>query len=236
MMSQKTIAIMQPYFLPYIGYWQLIQLVDAFVIYDEIQYTKKGWINRNRFLQNGKDALFSIPLKADSDHLNVVNRFLTDDFDRLKLIRKLREAYRKAPFFEKNFSFFEDIILYEETNLFRYILNSIQKIMTALEIHTPLIISSNLNLSDFKGQEKVIEICKKTNATHYINPIGGLDLYDPRTFAEHDIELNFLRARPKPYVQFSNNFIPFLSILDVLMFNDISDAQKLLHEFDWVKK
>ena len=62
--SGRTLGIMQPYFLPYIGYWQLLSAVDQFVVYDNIKYTKKGWINRNRFLRDGTDAVFTIPLKG----------------------------------------------------------------------------------------------------------------------------------------------------------------------------
>ena len=82
------LAIMQPYFFPYIGYFQLIKSVDEFVIYDNIQYTKKGWINRNRILVNGTDYLISLPLKKDSDYLNVVDRQLAESWekDRTKLL------------------------------------------------------------------------------------------------------------------------------------------------------
>src|SRR3954469_19367039 len=95
--SLMRLGIMQPYFMPYIGYWQLLGAVDAFVLYDNIQYTKKGWINRNRFLQNGKDVLFTIPLKKDSEYLDVVERALAEDFDGKKLLNQLEASYRKAP-------------------------------------------------------------------------------------------------------------------------------------------
>src|SRR5437868_13460953 len=93
------VAIMQPYFLPYIGYFQLIESVDLFVIYDNIKYTKKGWINRNRFLRNGADVVFTVPLRKDSDSLNVRERAVADDFDPRKLVNQVREAYRRAPHF-----------------------------------------------------------------------------------------------------------------------------------------
>src|SRR6476469_7826367 len=98
------LGIMQPYFMPYIGYWQLLAMVDSFVLYDNIQYTKKGWINRNRFLQNGKDALFTIPLKKDSDFREVRERSIADDFDGDKLLKQFEASYRKAPHFETVFS------------------------------------------------------------------------------------------------------------------------------------
>lgn len=95
------VAIMQPYFFPYIGYWQLINSVDTFVIYDNIQYTKKGWINRNRFLQNGKDCLFSISLKKDSDFLDIRDRIISDDFNRKKMLNQIKCSYQKAPYFDE---------------------------------------------------------------------------------------------------------------------------------------
>jgi hypothetical protein len=233
-MPSKTIAIMQPYFLPYIGYWQLMHVVDEFVVYDEIQYTKKGWINRNRFLQNGKDALFTLPLKADSDYKNVNERYLSADFDREKLIRQFTESYRKAPYFKSHFSLIEDIIREPEQNLFLYILNSIHKIKEFLKIPTPLIISSQLQLSDARSADKVIEICKKRDAKNYINPIGGVGLYNSDYFLTRDINLKFLRAVPVPYQQFAHDFVPHLSILDVVMFHDRDGARALLDTYEWV--
>ncbi len=116
---------MQPYFFPYIGYFQLIANSDVFVIYDEIKYTKKGWINRNRFLSNGTATYFTLPLKKDSDFLFVSDRFLSLDWEKekQKLLNKIREAYSKAPYFAETFSLFEKCLLFENTNLFAFIFN-----------------------------------------------------------------------------------------------------------------
>ena len=232
----KKIGIMQPYFLPYMGYWQLINLVDEFVVYDNIEYTKKGWINRNRFLQNGKDVLFSLQLKADSDQLPVFSRELSPSFERDKLIRQLREAYRKAPGYNENFPLIEEIINYPENNLAAYIENSIRKICDYLGIQTQLTISSGIKIDheNLKAKGKVIGICKALDATDYINPIGGLDLYDKGEFAEQGIDLTFLKSRALHYKQFGYDFIPHMSILDVLMFNSREDTIKFLGEFDLV--
>ena len=104
------LGIMQPYFLPYIGYWQLLSAVDVFVVYDNIKYTKKGWINRNRFLVNGQPKLFTIPLRKDSDMLDVDRRSLANDFRRDKLIHQLESSYHKAPFFQELFPVIAEII------------------------------------------------------------------------------------------------------------------------------
>ena len=102
---------MQPYFLPYIGYWQLINAVDKFVIYDNIQYTKKGWINRNRILNTDKDVYITIPLDKDSDYLDVDQRNISQCFDRMKLLNQVSQYYRKAPNFKLGLSIFEEIIM-----------------------------------------------------------------------------------------------------------------------------
>ena len=103
MNSTVRVAIMQPYFLPYIGYWQLMHNVDIFVVYDDIEYTKKGWINRNRFLLNGKPATFTLPLKKDSDFFDVCQRQLSDNFsaEKAKLMRRLRQHTAMRPFSTK---------------------------------------------------------------------------------------------------------------------------------------
>jgi hypothetical protein len=188
-----TIGIMQPYFLPYIGYWQLISAVDVFVVYDNIKYTKKGWINRNRFLSNGKEAVFTLPLKKDSDFLDVKHRALAESFDRDDLINRIREAYRKAPAFSTIQPIIEDIICYPAENLFDFIFHSIQKICSHLRISTPLLVSSTINCDhSLQGAERVQSICKALGADTYINPIGGRELYSSQDFADHGIKLGFL--------------------------------------------
>src|SRR6267378_6743344 len=104
------LAVMQAYFFPYIGYFQLIAAVDLFIVYDNIKYTKKGWISRNRMLQNGKDVTFSLPLKSDSDYLNVCERELASNFNRDKLLNEIKGAYARAPYFSKTFSLLEQIM------------------------------------------------------------------------------------------------------------------------------
>ena len=229
------IAIMQPYFLPYIGYFQLINLVDEFVVYDNIQFTKKGWINRNRILVNGKDDFITLPLKKDSDFLNVNERFLSDDFqnEKRKLLNKIRGAYAKAPFFKSTFPLVEDIINCEERNLFDFIYFSILKLCEYLEISTKIIKSSDLNfdIEQYKGEEKVLAICKRLNAKAYINPIGGTELYNKNNFKSDEIELLFIRSKDIHYKQFDNEFIPWLSIIDLLMFNEKEIVRNQLNEY-----
>ena len=214
------LAIMQPYFLPYIGYFQLIASVDQFIVYDNIKYTKKGWINRNRMLQNGADAMFSLPLKRDSDTLDVVQRELTADFDRNKLLNHFRGAYARAPFFAQTFPLLECIVRCEERNLFRYIRHAIVQLCAHLGIKTEIRISSDIAIDhELKAQDKVLALCRATGADTYINAIGGTALYDRDVFREQGVELKFIRSKPFEYAQFGAPFVPWLSIVDVMMFN-----------------
>lgn len=214
------VAIMQPYFLPYIGYFQLINAVDVFVIYDNIKYTKKGWINRNRFLRNGEAVGFSLPLKKDSDFLEICDRQLATEFEPKKLAGQLKEAYRKAPFFTEVCPLVERLITFPEKNLFAYIRNSLDELCTYLGIHTRILTSSHLPLNhSLAGVDRVVSICKHLAADTYINPIGGTELYENDTFATQGIKLFFLQSEEKRYPQFGGNFVPWLSIIDVLMFN-----------------
>ncbi len=216
------LGIMQPYFLPYIGYFQLIAAVDQFVVYDNIKYTKKGWINRNRFLLNGQDALFSLSLQKASDACTVVERKLSPDFDRDGLLRQLLSAYVHAPFYESTKPMLDKIIGCSEENLFRYILNSIVKTCSHIGIDTEIRISSGINIDhDLKGQSKVLALCQATGASTYINAIGGTDLYERNIFEHRGIKLNFIKSKPFEYPQFSAPFVPWLSIIDVLMFNPL---------------
>ncbi|MBU2891931.1 WbqC family protein [Colwellia sp. D2M02] len=225
------LAIMQPYFFPYIGYFQLINAVDEFVIYDDIQYTKKGWINRNRILQNGSDSYITLPLKKASDYLNVNERFLSDTWpkERQKLLNKIANSYRKAPYFSAVYPVIEEIVTYESNNLFDYLYNSITLLMEYMNITTKLVVSSTLAIdNNLTSENKVLAICKAMMATEYINPIGGTDLYQHEHFAQNKINLHFLQSEPLSYPQFNSEFIPWLSIIDILMFNSLPAVKELL--------
>jgi len=168
------VAVMQPYFLPYVGYFQLIAAADLFIIYDNIKYTKKGWINRNRMLLNGSDAIFSLPLKKDSDSLDVVQRELAADYDRTQLLNKFKGAYAHAPYFSQTFPLLEGIVRYDDANLFRYIHHSLMLLLEHLDIKTEIRISSEITIDhSLKNQHKVIALCNSVGADVYLNPIGG---------------------------------------------------------------
>lgn len=216
------LAVMQPYFCPYVGYFQLIAAVDIFVIYDNIKYTKKGWINRNRILQNGKEVLVSLPLKNASDCAHVVERELAVDFQRSTLLNRFREAYRSAPYFKQTFPFLERLVTYADPNLFRFLHQSIVQTCEFLGISTEVMVSSDIAIDhDLKNQDKVVALCQALGADTYVNAIGGMELYSQAAFKENGIGLKFIRSGPFEYQQFGGAFIPWLSIIDVMMFNPL---------------
>ncbi len=223
--------------MPYIGYFQLIDSVDEFVIYDNIKYTKKGWINRNRILCNHKDALISLPLAKDHDSLDVVQRELASDFDKTQkqLQRKILECYRHAPYFDDTFAIIKRCFEYENNNLFEFIYFSVSELVNYFDIKTKIIVSSSLDINHgLKSQEKVLAICKNLSADRYINAIGGQLLYDKKDFAKENITLNFIKTKSITYKQFNNDFVPWLSIIDVMMFNHLDDIKKFIKEYELI--
>ncbi|MGB7654892.1 MAG: WbqC family protein [Novosphingobium sp.] len=225
----SSVAIMQPYFFPYIGYFQLMAAVDLFIVYDNIKYTKKGWINRNRLLLGGKDVMFSLPLKSDSDHLDVCQRELAVDFKRDKLLNQFIGAYRSAPRFSQTLPLLEEIVRYEDANLFRFLQHAIAKTCQHLGIETEIRVSSDIAIDhDLKNQDKVLALCEAVGASTYVNAIGGMALYSKEDFQKKGVALKFIRSKPFEYPQLGDPFVPWLSIVDVMMFNPLPAIRSCL--------
>lgn len=224
---------MQPYFFPYIGYFQLVAAVDLFIVYDDIKYTKRGWINRNRLLQDGGASLFSLPLKADSDFRDVREREIAADFSPNKFLDRIRGAYRQAPHFVETFPLIEQIVRHADRNLFGFIHHSIVRTCEHLGIGTRIRVSSTVDIDHgLKGQDKVLALCRAVGANTYVNAIGGVALYARQDFAMHGIALKFLQSRPIEYRQFGGEFVPWLSIIDVMMFNPRIAVASMLEGYD----
>lgn len=231
------LAIMQPYLFPYIGYFQLINTVDKFVIYDDVQYIKGGWINRNRVLVNKKDFLFTFSIKNDSTFLNINQRFFTNNFDRdkIKFLKLIETCYSKAPFYLDTKQLLDLILSTDEKNVSCMITQSLIAICNHLDIGTEFYISSQLNKDNrLKGQERVININKCLHSNYYINSVGGHDLYSKKQFNNHGIQLLFIQPKFIEYQQFNHQFVPWLSIIDVLMFNDKYKVKKMLDEYNLI--
>ena len=227
------LAIMQPYFLPYIGYWQLIHAVDIFVVYDDVTYIKSGWINRNNILMDGKRRLFTIKLAGASSFRLIKDIAIFDTFS--NFIKTMRQNYSKAPFFKDFMDLADRIVTFDKSNLAAFIANSILIIGDYLGIDTKLLASSDIEKNNsLKGQAKVVDICRVLGATEYINAIGGVELYDAGAFAENGVELKFLQTSFAPYKQFDNEFVAGLSIIDVMMFNPKDKIREMLNDFTFI--
>lgn len=212
---------MQPYLLPYVGYFQLIAAVDLFVIYDTVKYTKKGWINRNRFLRDGEPVTFTLPVEKGSDALDIRERRVAGSFEPRKLCAQIGEAYRRAPQVRETMPLVEAVLTYRSADLFDHLRHALERTCAHLGIATPIRVSSAIEAggTHLRRQDRVLDICGRVGATTYVNPIGGTALYEPAAFSARGLDLRFLRAKPFAYAQFGHPFVPWLSILDVLMFN-----------------
>jgi hypothetical protein len=210
--------------------------VDVFVIYDEVEFTKKGWINRNRILMNGAPEMVSLPMKKDSDYLDIVQRKLSDDFNEqsAKLLRKVEGCYKKAPFFDETYKVLEEILSYKSTNLFEFLHHSIAIVSREIGLTTRIVVSSEVEgkKPDLTGQDRVLNLCRLIGANEYINPIGGLSLYSKAEFESNGINLMFHRIQAFEYQQFNNEFVPYLSILDNMMFQSKSELTQSLVKFE----
>ena len=231
------LAIMQPYFFPFIGYWQLIHAVDIFVIYDDVSYIKRGWINRNRILLNNEPYLFSISCKKSSQNklINEIELALDSRLQN-KLFKTFEHAYIKAPFYKEIACFLKELFGYKDDNLSNFLTNLIQQICYYLNISTTILKSSDKYHCN-KGMDKadrLIDITKNEGADYYINPIGGQSLYDKQYFFKKGICLSYLVPNIVKYRQFSDKFTPNLSIIDVLMFNSKKDVFKMLNDYSLI--
>ena len=217
------LAIMQPYFLPYIGYFRLMAAADKFVVYDDVNFIKGGWINRNRILLNDQEHLISVPLQGASSNRRINQITLSPKTTwRKKLIRTLEQAYKRAPEFGPVSQLLDKIINYAENNLAAYLLHSLELLKSYLALEVDLVpTSSKYENAALKGQLRVLDICRRENASVYLNLSGGKNLYDSKVFASHGIKLRFLEPPEIEYQQFGNPFRPSLSIIDVLMFNSV---------------
>lgn len=230
------IGIVQPYFIPYIGYFQLINAVNRFVFYDDVNYIKRGWINRNNILVNqNQKNLITIPCENASQNklINQISISL-DEKTKSKILRTFELAYKKAPNFEYVFPLIQNILIFNEKNLAKFTANSIIEISNYIGITTEFIYSSEnySQTKDLGKADRLIEITKLENAEEYINPIGGTKLYSKEYFSKKNVKLHFLKSDEKlSYKQFNNDFIPYLSMIDVLMFNDLETINLLLQKY-----
>lgn len=227
------VAIMQPYFFPYIGYFQLMRAVDQFVFYDDAQYMKNGWINRNRIAIGKGETWITLPVKHSGLRTKINERhyILKENVEAIK--RKLVAAYSSAPNFEKAYRFVSDLLDLDDSNVAVFNANLLRESAGRLGVNCQFAFSSEIAQSDgLRGEAKVIDMCKALGADHYINPIGGLELYDPQHFSEAGLRLSFLQTT----VSLAHPEGAHLSIIDILMRSGWEKARSELDRYKILSK
>lgn len=220
-MKHQAVAVMQPYFFPYIGYFHLIKSVDLFVSFDDVNFIKKGWINRNTILSNNSGHQITLPIQKMSQNKKINESYIFEHQKQKNgLLRLIIDSYkRKAPFFEENIGKIQALILSNEDNIAIYNTKNLQNLSEYLEIKTKFIFSSQVPQDiSATGENKILNIVKHFGANTYINASGGVNLYDKKFFSDHNIKLKFVPSYPVIYHQGTNQFIANLSIIDVLMY------------------
>ncbi len=192
------IGIMQPYFFPYIGYWQLMDMVDEYVILDDVNYIKRGWINRNYIVLNDQPKRINLKIKdASQNRLIKDTEIAMTQNDINTLMSIIKQSYRRAPYFNIVYDMVGDILNYRCRGVSDFLANQIRCLCDYLQISTKIILSSQIVKDNaLKGEDRIIEICKRRNADCYVNSIGGKELYHKERFRKADLDLMFLVSLP----------------------------------------
>ena len=229
------LVIMQPYLFPYVGYFQLLAAADRFVVYDDVNFIKGGWINRNKILIQGKQHLFTIPLDAPSPNRKICDIQLSPpSMWRNKFLQTISQNYRRADYFEAVYALLERVMITSESQTIADLVRiSLFEIKKYLKLSVDIIPTSAKYVNEhLTAQQRVIDICRIECATDYINAQGGQHLYDYSTFCQHNLALHFLQPELKPYRQLNNpNFVAGLSIIDVLMNNSVYQTHEILNKY-----
>lgn len=230
------LGIKQPYFFPYLGYWQLINAVDKFVLLDDVNFIMRGYINRNSILVNGKAHLFTIPLEKPSQN-KLINetKLRFNEKEKENFLKTLTLAYKKAPFYNAVFPIMQDIINNKENDLTLFLKYSFEKAKDYLNIDSDILLSSEIKKDNsLHAQDRIIAINKTLGADLYINAIGGQKLYDRESFRRENIELKFIKMHEIKYTQFKNDFVPNLSMIDIMMFNSPKKIKEKLNDYELI--
>jgi hypothetical protein len=227
------LAIMQPYFFPYLGYFQLAASVDTFVFYDDVNFRKGGFVNRNRLLVSGRVGYFTVPLSKASSS-STIDQVQIDGSKpwRRRLATTLRSSYARAPHFRAVFELFERVSSLEDGRISELAKRSVRLVAEYVGLATTFVDSSSVyGNAERSGVERVLDVCRRENAAAYHNLPGGAKLYGDDEFERAGLCLRFVAPRVAPYPQFSAPFVPNLSMLDVLMFNDAASVREKLSQY-----
>ncbi|HET7561921.1 MAG TPA: WbqC family protein [Rhodanobacteraceae bacterium] len=229
------VTIMQPYFFPYIGYFQLMHAVDVFVFYDDVQFIKGGWINRNRILVGGRLHWLTLPLKHDALSKAINQRFYVLGKTTQQVKQKLNAAYFRSHAFNDSSGFLYELLDFGNPNVAAFNMNLLRKTAEQLNLRCNFVTSSEIGVSkDLNGESRVIRLCEALGANHYINPIGGASLYDPAHFANAGLRLSFLRTACSP-TRFEDGEA-YLSIVDLVMREGFDGCRPQLGQYKILSK
>lgn len=233
------VALMQPYFFPYIGYFQLIHAVDEFIVFDQAQYIRRGWINRNRLLTAHKESIYiNVPVHKAPRETKIKDIVIDSTSNWKETMYHHLSYYRKAPNYAFVMNFLNDCFNSNHSNLSELNTSLLKKVCDLLEINTKFTVLSErfpmlneINAPDEWG----IEVSKALNATTYINAIGGMEFYDQQKYKANGLDIEFIKTDLKPYKQFRDVFVPGLSIIDVMMFNQPKEIKEMLEIHELIK-
>ena len=229
-----TISANQPYFMPYFPYWQLIHAADVFVIGDDYAFIRHGWVNRNRILCNGNCTYFRLDLEKYS-HSKLICDMRIVQVDAKKMLKTLFFNYRRMPHFQEGMTLMERILNYPERNLAQFLKHSIEEMCCYLGIETRLMTTSLIEGNNaFKEKERIFDFCHRLGATRYVNPIGGMKLYDAKVFEEQGISLSFLHSNVASHYPEDITFANGLSIVDAVMRHSQEQLHELLDDYTLV--
>lgn len=223
-------GIMQPYLFPYIGYYQLVNLSDVFIIYDDVTFIKQSYINRNSILINEESYRFTLPVVGASS-FKLINQL--EYSDSRKLLKTIQQTYVRAPYFSDVFEIIKEVLMSEDRSVSIINFMSIIKVFEYLGIEKKILLSSQINYNrEDSREDRLISIAKKFGCSKYVNSPGGKKLYNKDYFLERGIKLSFINSKIISYKQLSENFTPYLSIIDILMFCDKSKIKDMLSLYE----
>ena len=231
------VALMQPYFFPYIGYFSLMAAADVFIAYDSVQYSRPGWINRNRILKDGAPDWWTAVV-ADAPHTAQIREREYRDWPRQRgqLLDRLRERYRRAPQVRDGLALVEAVLPSDEPNVARCNARLLEGLAQAFGLRCALRMASAVTHDDaLKGEERVLALCAAAGATTYVNSPGGVGLYSADVFAARGVALRFVKPEPEPYAQGGHDFVPWLSIVDALMHLPVADVARRVQQYRLVE-
>jgi hypothetical protein len=237
-MMPYKIAIMQPYIFPYIGYMNLVNAADVFVFYDDVNFIKSGWINRNRIVLNGAAYRFTIPLKelSANKYINETEAYDIKKFA-TKFLLQIKTSYRLAPYLDQTVKYLEDVLYSGEENIGDLSAHSVENFFSYIGVEKRFLKSSEAfpHTAGLGRAERLVEIVKELKSTSYVNIIGGAELYSKSKFENLGVKLNFVKPEIKEYRQINTAYyIPSLSIIDLMMNLSIKSLRDFLDSYELI--